>query len=203
VRKGLRTRLAIVQSSAALMNRRGWLSTPVSAVLKGTGLKKGDLYNHFDSMADLSSAAFEFASEQLIALVHKQLSRSAHARDRLRDLLNAFDIFAKRRPPFDAGCPILNAATEVDDIDDRMRGQVVEAIDKILGLLEAVIAEGILRGEIRPEIVPTRSARLLFACFEGGVMLSGVTRDPALFVGIKSDLSALIETWFVLPEKAP
>ncbi len=38
---------------------------------------------------------------------------------------------------------------------------------------------------------------MLFAAFEGGVMLAGVTRDPSLFREIKDDLAGLVDGWLV------
>jgi TetR/AcrR family transcriptional regulator, transcriptional repressor for nem operon len=99
--KGVRTKQRIVETAADLMNRQGWLSTPVSAVLASTGLQKGGLYNHFDGMADLSAQAFDFASNRLLHLVRTRLAEPGTALQRLHHLLASFDGIGQRRPPFD------------------------------------------------------------------------------------------------------
>ena len=200
--KGEDTRRRIVEAAAGVMNRRGWLATPVSAVLDATNLQKGGLYRHFTGMHELAGEAFDLASGRLIALVQERLGNDGPARDRLVRLLAAFSFVGARRPPFDAGCPILNAATETDDLDDALRDQVAAAARRIVALLEAVIAAGVQSGEFRPELNPRRAAMLVFAAFEGGVMLAGVTRDPLLFNELKEDLVGLVDGWLAAGEAA-
>lgn len=195
--KGERTRSRIVAGAAAVMNRAGWLRTAVSDVLSASALTKGGLYNHFGSLAELRIEAFELASGQLVAVVRDRLGGDGSARGRLARLLAAFDLVGGRRPPFDAGCPILNAATEADDADEALRQRAAAAASSIVGAVEACIADGLRAGEFRPDLDPGRAARLLFATFEGGVMLAGLTRDPASFAGIKEDMMAMIDGWAV------
>lgn len=195
--KGEQTKQRIIEAAAGVMNRQGWLSTPVSAIMTATRLQKGGVYNHFDGMADLTVQAFDFASGQILSIVRERLSAPGTARQRLYQLLAAFEFVGRRRPPFDAGCPILNAATEADDADDNMRERVANVVSIIIGELEAAIEEGRKSGEFRKELDPRRAAQFLFAAFEGGVMLAGVTRNPGMFSEIKSDLTAIIDRWLV------
>jgi len=164
-------------------------------VLAATNLQKGGLYRHFTGMHQLAGEAFDFASSRLVAIVRARLGSEGSARDRLAHLLAAFDHVGARRPPFDAGCPILNAATEADDLDENLRGRVAGVACRIMAAVESVIAEGVRSGEFRPGLNPRRAAQLLFAAFEGGVMLAGVTRDAHLFVEIKDDLLHLVDGW--------
>jgi len=200
--KGESTRRRIIEAAAGLMNRRGWLATPVSAILTATNLQKGGLYRHFTGMHELAGEAFVFASGQLMAVVQTRLGSNGSSRDRLINLLAAFSLVGDRRPPFDAGCPILNAATETDDLDDGLRERVAQVARRIIASVEAVIAEGVRSGEFRYGLDPRRSAQMLFAAFEGGVMLAGVTRDPSLFGEIKDDMVRLVDAWLVV-DRAP
>jgi TetR/AcrR family transcriptional regulator, transcriptional repressor for nem operon len=193
--KGERTKQRIVETAAGLMNRHGWLSTPVSAVLTSTGLQKGGLYNHFDGMADLSTQAFGFASGQLLSLVKKRLSQPGTAQQRLLNLLSAFDMIGQRRSPFNSGCPILNAAIEADDTNEALRLQVAGVAKSIMLELENVISLGRQTGEFREGLEPRRASQVIFAAFEGGVMLAGLMRDPNLFAEIKGDLKTIIQSW--------
>lgn len=197
--KGDRTRSRIVEGAAAVMNRRSWLATPVSEVLTATELTKGGLYNHFGSLRELAEEAFDLASGRLAAVVQARLAGGGAARDRLAHLLQAFGQVGARRPPFDAGCPILNAATEADDADEAMRQRVSAAALGILLAVRDCIADGVRSGEFRPGLDPARAAQFLFAAFEGGVMLAGVTREPRRFEEIKDDLLAVVDSWAATP----
>jgi len=195
VRKGQKTRQRIVETAAALMNRSGWLATPASQVLAGTKLTKGGLYNHFSGLDELAAEAFDFSAGLILKLLKTKLQIEGNARDRLFHLLDAFEMIGARRPPFDAGCPILNAATETDDVDEDFRRRVARVATQIIDELEAVIRAGILAGEFHSALDARRSAQFLFAAFEGGVMLAGIMRDPTVFAQLKSDLRALIDRW--------
>jgi AcrR family transcriptional regulator len=59
--KGERTRAEIVRLSADLLNRHGFLATPVSEIIETTGIQKGGLYRHFESREALAVAALDFA----------------------------------------------------------------------------------------------------------------------------------------------
>ena len=200
--KGEQTHRRIVETAAAVMNRQGWLSTPVSSVLTATGLQKGGLYNHFGSMSELSEQAFAFASGQLLHIVKLRLASEGTALDKLIYLLAGFDLVGQRRPPFDAGCPILNAAIEADDTNEPLRQQVANVALEIIAELAAVIKNGQRLGQFRASIDPLRAARLLFATFEGGVMLAGLLRDPSLFAQIKNDLEDIIRSWVTISERS-
>ncbi len=193
--KGSETRLRVISAAAASLNRGGWLATPVSEVLAAANLTKGGLYNHFGSQRELTDTAFDFAAGRLIALVQSRLAGPGPAQERLTRLLDAFDRIGTRLPPFEAGCPILNAATEADDQDEAMRERVASAALHLIGLLAECIAEGVRAGEFRPGLDPVRAARLLFATFEGGVMLAGLTRDGAAFADLKADMLDLVAGW--------
>ena len=60
-RKGEATRERIVAQTAELLNREGYLRTPVSEIMRVTGMQKGGIYNHFESREALTLEAFDFA----------------------------------------------------------------------------------------------------------------------------------------------
>ena len=198
--KGTRTRSRVVETAAGLMNRRGWLSTPLSEVLEATNLRKGGFYNHFDSLYTLTGEAFDFAAGHLVGTVRERLSGDGSARERLRRLLDAFDLVGRRRPPFDGGCPLLNAAIAADT-DEALRARVANVLRTIIALVAGVIGDGVRAGEFRRDLEPARAAQFLLAAFEGGVMLAGATREPGRFDAIRADLQNLIDGWTVRPEE--
>ena len=193
--KGVATRQRIIETAASLMNRRGWLSTPVSDVLTATELRKGGLYHHFDGIDSVARHAFQFAADKLVARVVARLGDEGSAQLRLMALLDAFDFSGQRQPPFTFGCPLLNAATEVDDQSEVFRRLVLAAFNRLIDAIEAVIAGGVRSRELRSDIAPRRAARFLLATFEGGVMLSGVARDPSWFSDLRDDLRDVIQSW--------
>lgn len=195
MRKGERTRHHFVKVAADLMNQQGWFTTPLAAVTEGAGLTKGGLYNHFSSMHELTLAAFDYATSKLLTLVYARLSQPGSASERLLTLLGSLYRVGLRQPPFTGGCPLLNAAIEADDGDEALRQRAVEVATRLHQAIAAVIAEGISLGEFRRDLDPQRAARLLFATYEGGVMLAGLHRDEAMMDDIRASLTEIILSW--------
>src|SRR6478736_6507949 len=63
--KGERTREQIIESAAAVFNRKGYAGASIADVMEATGLRKGGIYRHFESKEDLAVAAFDFAIERM------------------------------------------------------------------------------------------------------------------------------------------
>lgn len=47
ISKGEQTKQYIIEQSALLLNKQGYMSTSLSEIMAVTGMKKGTLYNHF------------------------------------------------------------------------------------------------------------------------------------------------------------
>ena len=61
MKKGEATRQRIVVMTADLLNTQGYRVTPVSEIMRVSGLQKGGIYRHFESRDALTLEAFEFA----------------------------------------------------------------------------------------------------------------------------------------------
>ena len=57
MKKGEATRRRIVARTANLLNKQGYRSTPVSAIMEVAGLQNGGIYRHFESKQALAEAA--------------------------------------------------------------------------------------------------------------------------------------------------
>src|SRR5215472_3943480 len=90
MKKGEATRQRIVAQTAGLLNTQGYRSTPVSEIMRVTGLQKGGIYRHFDSRATLTVEAFEYA----VARMRGRLLRALEGRKTATDaLLALFAVF--------------------------------------------------------------------------------------------------------------
>ena len=65
--KGQATRERIVRETAPLLNKTGFLCTPLADILRAIGMEKGGFYHHFASKEDLAVEAFMHATEELAA----------------------------------------------------------------------------------------------------------------------------------------
>ena len=81
-------------------------------------------------------------------------------------------------PDLPGGCPLLNTAIEADDTHPELKARAQQALASMRAMIEAVIAGGIARGEIKPQTNPSLTATHLIALVEGGMMMSKLCDDP-------------------------
>lgn len=195
--KGEQTKQRILEQVVPLLNRRGFLSAPLSEIMQVTGMQKGGIYNHFKSKEDLMLQAFDYAMEQVTEQHTLALKGKESAVDRLIAMLSVFrsdDLDT----PLPGGCPLMNCAIESDHAHPVLRKRVLEFTDRWRNVLVRIIAKGISRGELRSEIHPDTVAMLIISTLEGAVMLNQLYQDPAhlqhavdhLIAYVKKDLKA-------------
>jgi TetR/AcrR family transcriptional repressor of nem operon len=175
-RKGEATRERIVAQTAALLNREGYLRTPVSEIMRVTGMQKGGIYNHFESRQALTLEAFNYAVAQMREKLLAALVDKRSAKGKVCALIDTFRDSA-RGSAMDGGCPIVNLAIESDDADPELRSAAREAMSRLIGLFEKTIAKGIEGGEFAKQDA-RQSAVQIVATLEGGLVLSNLYKDP-------------------------
>jgi AcrR family transcriptional regulator len=190
--KGQRTRADIIQRSAALMNRKGFLSAPMSAVVASTGIQKGGLYRHFESREALAYEAFDFAVSQVRDRFMQALNDCDGACEQLLALLNVYGDSPKDAP-LAGGCPIMNTAIESDHAHPGLRRRAQVAMTAWHRLLQRIVQEGVLAGEIRRGTDPRKVATIFTACIEGAVMLSQLYGEGLYFEAAREHLANFID----------
>jgi len=176
-RKGETTRERIVAQTASLLNCGGYLRTPVSEIMRVTGLQKGGIYNHFESRQALTLEAFNFAFEVMRKRLLDAMADKSSANDKLCALIRAFRDGSKGIG-LEGGCPITNLAIESDDADPELRSAARQAMRSLIGLFEKTIAQGVKDGEFVSQDA-RESAVHMVAALEGAFMLSNLYKDPS------------------------
>lgn len=175
--KGEDTREKILTRAARLFNEKGYFGVSLTDVMRATGLKKGGLYNHFESKEKLALEAFDYAIGLYRKRYEEALAGKTHAADRL---LAIVDVMRRNitDPPVPGGCVLMNAAIESDDAFPALRERARKAMDMWRKLVRRTVEAGLASGEIRSDIDPEQTATLLIGTIEGGVMLSKLYKDP-------------------------
>lgn len=181
------TREWIVERTAKLLNTGGYLHTPISEIMRVTGLKKGGIYHHFESREALALEAFQHSSRLLGARILQMIRSRTSAKDKLLGLI---------RFPFEddywrGGCPIANLAIESDDANPKLRVAARGAMDWLIGLFVQVIQEGMKQGEFAKGDAPACAVRMV-AALEGGIVLSNLYKDLKYLQGIADRLEAKV-----------
>src|SRR5262245_30822523 len=194
MKKGEATRKRIVTRTAALLHTRGSLGTPVSEIMRVAGLQKGGIYRHFESRAALTREAFEYSVAIMRDRLLAVLKGKTTATDKLFALLEALRN-AAHEESLRGGCPIMNLAVESDDADPELRELARDAMGRLIGLVERVIAEGVKQGEFAAGDARAR-ATLMVASVEGDIMLSNLYKDAMYLESMIDHLKRSVQTGF-------
>ena len=177
MRKGERTRRAIIERSAPVFNTKGYYGTSMSDLVRETGLEKGGIYGHFSGKEELAVASFEYATGVMRERFQVALADKEGALERLFGVIDVLGGMTED-PPVRGGCPILNTAIESDDTNPILKHRAQEAMAGWLRLIGSIVKEGIRSGELSPEANPRQIASVVVAILEGALMLSKLCDDP-------------------------
>jgi TetR/AcrR family transcriptional regulator, transcriptional repressor for nem operon len=176
--KAAATRSRILHQAAELFNLQGYAGSSISDIMQATGLRKGGIYNHFQSKDELAIAAFDYAMVRMAERYSTALKGKRRVRDRLHAVIGVMGRSVSD-PVLAGGCPLLNTAVESDDAHPALRQRAIQAMDNWRGMIIKIINLGQSRGEINPHSDAHELATIVISTLEGSVMMSKLYDDPA------------------------
>jgi len=166
-----RTREKILRKSGVLFNTRGYKATSISDITEATGLTKGAIYRHFKSKQGLEKETLLHLSEIMFEKLRSRVKSELTAPAKLRAVLKFFESYVTE-PEIKGGCPLMNAAIEVDDAHPVLRKTATRVLDGLTGSVETILKNGIRYGQLRKDVDVTQYATLFVASLEGAIMMS-------------------------------
>ncbi len=148
-------RESLLAVAVAVFNERGYDGTSMEDLSGRLGIAKSSIYHHVDGKEDLLRLALDRALDGLFAVAEEAMASNAQAIDRLEFLVRGSVGVLTERLPY---VTLLlrargNTATERRALSRRRE------FDQIVADL---VKEAELAGDIRPDIDPAVTARLLF-----------------------------------------
>jgi len=195
--KGTQTRERILERAAQLFSRQGYFGSSLADIMHETGLEKGGIYNHFSSKEQLALEAFDYAYGLVQHRVQVALHDKKHAIERLLALIEVFKSMVED-PLVEGGCPILNTAIEADDAQPALKARAAHAMDYWRDTFHRIIAKGIAKQEVRPDVDADVVATLFISMLEGAVMLSKLYDDTVHMHRAANHLTHYVETFIRL-----
>lgn len=93
------------------------------------------------------------------------------------------------------GCPIFNAAVEMDDLEgSTLLPMVDEAMGMLIHWVEKIIEEGISKRELKQSIQSFDTAVYIVSTLEGGLVLAKLKQDGQVTNIIKKQLIHYLST---------
>jgi TetR/AcrR family transcriptional regulator, transcriptional repressor for nem operon len=176
VTKAEKTRQHIIEQTAPVFNCKGFAGTSLADLTEKTGLTKGALYGHFENKEAIAAAAFQYAMTKVRALVRTKVGAYETYQSQLMALLDFYAEYVFE-PPVAGGCPLLNAAVEVDDDHLSMRGIVAKEIVQTVEFIETLLVNGKTAGEFKGDTKARELAYTFFCMIEGAIMFSRAERS--------------------------
>jgi TetR/AcrR family transcriptional repressor of nem operon len=169
---------------------RARVISAATALIKETGVKKGNLYFHFPSKDDLGISLIRTARDQYFDYLSKNI-KSTDPLGKINDILNAV-LKYHRRNRFIGGCIFGNTALEMSDTDKEYAELIREIFGQWVKILAGYIREAITAGLLADEIKPDSMARHMVAAMEGSIMMARLYKREEPIVDCIQYLKALM-----------
>ncbi|MGE7841331.1 TetR/AcrR family transcriptional regulator [Lysinibacillus sp. NPDC093712] len=180
MKKGEITRLNIIRKSATIFNKKGYMTTTMSDIIHETNIQKGGIYRHFKDKEQLMLESFQFSTETMKNHLMASVAQHDHATDKLLAFVEGFLQLSEGKPIV-GGCPIFNAATEMDDLEgSALLPSITEAMDMMVMWLVKIIKDGMRQQQLKQSIQPYETAIFIVSTLEGGLVLDRLKKDEHL-----------------------
>ncbi len=164
------TRTIILEKASVLFNTQGYKATSLSDICKASKLTKGAIYKHFKDKSELEKEVLLFMCMRLLKDVGLEISAADGAEEKLYAILKYFERYHSN-PPFEGGCPLMNASIEVDDSNPGLKLIVKKIMKLIHENLCMVIQNGIEHNQIKRKTDIASLASIMISSLEGAVMM--------------------------------
>lgn len=175
-RKGQATRDRIVAAAADLMYQQGVAGTSTEDVQAAAGVSASQIYHYFEDKHSLTRAVIGYWSEAILGFQQPLLAR-LDGIDALRSWAEVL-VDKQRANDFRGGCPLGSLASELADVDDAAREDVVAAYRRWQGAIADGLAAMKQRGELVDDADVDQLALALLTALQGGLLLAKAVRDP-------------------------
>ena len=192
MRNAVSTKELIIKESADLFNTQGYKATSISDITKATGLTKGAIYRHFENKSDLEQQALRSLAKLMFTELGAQIMKAHTFQDKMDATFAFFERYMET-PLYEGGCPLLNAAIEVDDTNVVLRQQTFNILAQLKASFQKIIENGIKNNQVRSKtdaafyaiifIEPPAANRDLFVALVGLVEGSILTQIFNYFFG--------------------
>ena len=194
MKKGEATRRNIIQKAAAIFNQKGYITTTMNDIIQETNIQKGGIYRYFRDKEQLMHEAFQFSAETMRQHLMASVSQHEEAEKKLLAFVETFLQLSEGKPMI-GGCPIFNAAVEMDDLEgSTLLPMVDEAMGMLIHWVEKIIEEGISKRELKQSIQSFDTAVYIVSTLEGGLVLAKLKQDGQVTNIIKKQLIHYLST---------
>lgn len=156
MRKGERTRTAILDQALDRASLDGLEGLSIGVLAREAGMSKSGLFAHFDSKEGLQLAVLRHANERFVARVLAPALRERRGEPRLRAFFEGFLRWDNEE--FPGGCPLQAAAEQFDRRPGPVHDYVVESQRDLLETTATIVRAGMEAEHFRADLDPWQVA---------------------------------------------
>jgi AcrR family transcriptional regulator len=191
MRKGERTRQAILDRALELATTVGFEGLTIGRLAQDLRLSKSGLFAHFQGKEELLLRVLETARERFVEQVVRPALKAPRGEPRIRLLFERW-LAWERSSEFPGGCPFIAAAIELDDRPGPARDYLVQAQRDWMEVLATSARAAVQEGHFREDLDVEQ-----FAYEFHGVTLSyhhvaRLLRDPQAETRVRRAFEALL-----------
>lgn len=198
VRKGEATREHIIEKAARVLNRNGYYASSLSEIMEASGLKKGGIYNHFESKEEIIAEAFARNVRAMSERFDEAAAVPGHAVDRVLAMA-AVALELYRGEPIPGGCAIMNAAIESDDAHPFLKDRARASMERFVGRVRGLLEQGQRDGEVDPSADAAEAALFIVSSLEGALMMSKLMDSDAAVKAALARITSFLNRELRLP----
>jgi len=177
----------ILQAALSVFNRKGYTSARMEDIAREAGLSVGILYWYFKGKLEITLGLVKLFFEPDLLRLGEALSAPGTSRERILSLF----LQSLEDEQEIGGVSLLNELHRLADREKRVRVLLLDYQTRYRAGLEAVIAQGVARGEMRPSLDPHDAAISFQIIFDG--LLQNLPLLPK-----NTSLRGLLEQTFVM-----
>lgn len=178
ISKADRTKQFIIEKTAPIFNKKGYASTSLNDMIEATGLTKGSIYGNFENKDEVALAAFDFNFQSVVNYLKERMDKHESIIAKLLVYPQTYRKYLELSF-LHSGCPVLNTAVEADDMHPQLKIKAANAIEFWRSSIERRVKEGIISGELKPDINIDEVCTVIISLIQGGVIQTKVTGNVA------------------------
>lgn len=160
----------IIETALQLFYRQGYLATGINQIIAESQVAKATFYAQFPSKEDLCIAYLQARHHRWMGWLRESVESHPAG---LARLLGIFSFLRQWMADSDyRGCAFLNIATEVPDMDSRIRAEVIRHKNGLQRYLAGIIQESIPGEGAAKPIDPEVIAGIVYVLVEGAIVAS-------------------------------
>ncbi|SDS92416.1 DNA-binding transcriptional regulator, AcrR family [Maribacter dokdonensis] len=189
-----KTRQFIIEKTASIFNKKGYVGTYLSDITKATGLTKGSIYGNFKDKNEVALEAFRYNYAFQSEGINEKIKLEERSVDKLIAFLNHYKV--EYKSIFEnGGCAILNTAIDADDGNIILKDEVTKSIENWITRISQILEDGIQKKELKKVDTMEFSTRMV-ALIEGSIMLSKTLNQSSILLKniefIEEEINSLI-----------